>query len=230
MMTKMALVDFCGTVVDFQTLMPYLERMLKEHNRLLYCLCCNPVNKWAYWFLSRVIWHLFGIEISDKRMLVGLLKGISEEDFIRYGREYYVQRVRPHLIPEAMELLQKLKREGCILTIVSGGSAFYISCFAEEFGIAHSLTAELGFENGVCTGKVLRECLREEKPVAVRQFVRENGLDCEFAAGITDHESDLPMLEMCAQKFVISAGGHQPWVTDEMKEIIYQIKAKAVWQ
>lgn len=221
-MKKVALIDFCGTVVDFQTLNPYLESMVKAKSRWKYVCFCNAPVKLVCRVISKIGRRFFRVKFLYKAGLVRLLKGVREEDFVRMGELYYQSRVKPNLIPETLDVLQKLKDNSCILVVVSGGSRYYITYFAHEYGIEHCLTAEIEFENGVCTGKIIRECMLSEKVGVINRFVADYAPDHVFEAGISDSRTDMPMLALCKKKIVISHKEHQQWVTDDMDEIIYK--------
>lgn len=224
-MKKIALIDFCGTVVDFQTLDPYLKMVLHMQPglqyKLKYYLFCNSFARFGCRIISKVLRDLIGVTFSYKHLLVRLLKDVKKDEFVRIGKIFYEEKIKTHIIPETIDIINSLKDSGCLLLIVSGGSSFYISFFAGEYGIDCCFTVEIGFNNGVCTGKIIRECLRKEKVELVQRFVSDNNLSCSFEAGITDSVSDLPMLDMCRDKYVVSNNAHQDWVTDDMKEIIY---------
>lgn len=220
-MKNIALIDFCGTLVDFQTLNPYLELVLKNRSKIKYYLFCNKFVKSACKIISKVFRRYLRIKFLYKAGLVWLLKGVREEEFIRQGHEYYNKTIRHHLISESIESLRSFKDKGYELLIVSGGSKYYISHFANEFGIDGFLTAEIEFGCGACTGRIIRECMLSEKVKLINDYVHEKGCDCVFRVGMTDSISDLPMLELCDRKLIVSCRKHQKWVTGDLYEIIY---------
>ena len=94
-MKKIALIDFCGTITDFQTLSPYLEQLLKERSKYRYYLFCNPIDRLGYRVLSKIGRHLFGKPFPYKQLLVRLLKGVRVEDFISAGTVFYTGDHQP---------------------------------------------------------------------------------------------------------------------------------------
>ena len=63
--------------------------------------------------------------------------------------------------------------------------------------------------------------MAKKKVEVINSFTERNNLDCSFEACVTDSISDLPILDLCKEKIIISSNKHQNWVTGDMKEIIY---------
>lgn len=220
-MERLALFDFCGTIANFQTLGPYLEYVLSNESPIKYRILCNAFSRFFFriidMFIAKAGMHCF----IYKLIMVRQMKGISRSALKKYGTEYYQQTIRDNLINETVNLLKKLYGEGYRIVIVSAGSDFYIRDFAAEYGIEDLITAEFGFTDEKCTGRLLSECMYEEKTERIKDFIRGHDQlwSCEIAC--SDSVSDLPMFGLCRRKIVISHGAHQQWVTKDMEEIIW---------
>ena len=221
-MTKLAVIDFCGTIANFQTLDPYLEYVLKNERKASYILLTNRVIKAVLSLSNRVIWKLGYHHYFRKVLTVTSLKGISEETLYKYGKKYFEERVKSNLIPEVLDLVGKLKSEGYMTLIVSGGSKYYIKYFADNFGIDDVISAEIEIIEGKCTGRLLRECLGKEKLDMLKKYISDKGVNVLEMLCVTDSESDIPILNECNKKIIISNNAHQKWVDESMEEIIWQ--------
>lgn len=221
-MTKLAVIDFCGTIANFQTLDPYLEFVLKSERKASYILLSNKAIKAVLSLTNRVIRKLGYHHYIKKALMAASLKGISEEALYEYGKKYYEERIKTNLIPETMELIGKLKAEGYMTLIVSGGSKYYIKYFADNFGIDDVISAEIETSDGKCTGRLLRECLGKEKVEMLKEYIVKKGINVSEKLCITDGESDIPILSECNKKIIISNNAHQKWVDESMEEIIWQ--------
>ena len=221
MADRIALIDFCETLADFQTLIPYLEYVIRQKNACRSrVLNSNVVKKGCA--LMSLIMHAFGWKYPIyKQILVWQLRGLKRGQLEEYGKKYYEERVRGHLITPTLEFILQLKKQGYRLMIVSGGSEFYIHWFAQEYGIDDVLSARFGYEDGICSGKLLHECMGHEKTEMIREYMQVHSITGEFEVGVSDSQSDLPMLGLCRQKVIVSHGGHQRWVTENMDEIIW---------
>lgn len=220
-MEKLALFDFCGTIANYQTLGPYLEYVLRRESPYKYRILCNSISKSFFRIVERIINHAGVHCFLYKILLIHQMKGISSSLLDQYGTEYYQQIVKNNLICETTGLIRSLRENGYEIVIVSGGSGFYIKDFAVEYGIKHIITAEFGFADEKCTGRLSSECMFEEKKRRIEAFICQQDKPCSCEIACSDSFSDMPMLELCRRKIVISHGKHQQWVTKDMEEIIW---------
>ncbi len=221
-MIKLAVIDFCETVASFQTLDPFLEGILKKERPVAYRILSNKLLVYILNMCNRILFKLGYVYILRKRWMVRALKNISVEKLEKYGEKYYIERVKPHLIPDTIHLIKQFQTDGYKTVIVSGGSDFYIRYFAKEYGIDDVVSADIEVQNGRCTGRLLKECLMKEKVSMLYQWIQDNSLIVSEKVGVTDSMSDLPLLNECDRKIIISHKYHKEWVTKEMEEIIWE--------
>ena len=221
-MNQIALIDFCRTAVNFQTSDPFLEYVLQREHPVRCKLLHNPVTENILQFFTRVL-RVFGIRrYLYKLALIRQVKGLTYDELEAYGKGFYIEKIRPNLLAPTMELLAQFQEAGYIIIIVSGAFEFYINEFAKEHKIDRVITSHLGFdENNVCTGRLVTECMFEDKLADIEKMV--SGIDDpkEMTVACSDSRSDLPMLSLCKRKIVLSEGKHQRWVTKDMEEIIW---------
>ena len=218
---KIALIDFCETIVDHQTFDPFIEYVLQHERQTRYRLICTPFVKMSCRLLTWLFSRLGRNVYVYKNLIVAQTKGLPQKKLEMLATSYYTECLQPHFIPQTLELLRELKAQGCELVIVSGGCNLYINCFAKEFCINHIISAELEFVESICTGRLKTDCMGSGKLVRVQEWMAEEGLSDKCAVGVSDSISDMPMLSMCDRKIIISKLGHQNWVTNEMEEIIW---------
>ena len=191
---KIALFDFCETLVSFQTADAFVRfvgeatgsarvsRMMRIHHFL--------DRKGINGRLSK----LFPESSPGKRLVARGLKGFREDALDELAGRYYAQRLRPALIPEVVGRLRSLQRDGWRIVLVSGAYDSYLRFFAREYGIAQDdiLATHLRFRKGVCTGTFDgKDCMYGNKiDYLERRFSREA---CESMA-FSDSASDLPLL------------------------------------
>ena len=216
-----ALIDFCETIVDHQTFDPFIEYVLQHERLFRYRLTCTPAVRMFCRLITRVLSKLGSPVYVYKNLIVAQTKGIPLERLENLAAAYYKECLQPHLIPQTLELLGKLKAQGFELVIVSGGCNLYITYFAETFGINVVMAAELEFSDGVSTGRLKTDCMGSEKVACVQKWMADEGLSGKCAVGVSDSISDMPMLSICERKIIISRHEHQNWVTSEMEEVIW---------
>lgn len=220
-MEPIVLLDFCGTMVDFQTFDPFLEGLLCKERPLRYRWTTNVLCKKICGMISRVFSMARVTCQVYKSLLVWQTRHITRHSFEAYAQDYYQKKVRPHLIIPVLQLVKGFIGQGYRIIIISGGADFYIRHFAEEYGIQDVITSQIEFREDCSTGFLSEDCIGERKVIMLQQYMDEKRITGVFAAGITDSKSDWPILRMCERKIVVSSGSHQPWVTKQMEEIVW---------
>ena len=225
-MEKVVLLDFCGTVVPFQTFDRFME----------YILCREKKNfsGRAGYVVKRSLFILQGIErifrihrLLYKEYLVKKTKGISKKVMERYASEYYDQVLRPCLISDTEAIVKDYINRGYRIIILSAACDLYLKYYATEHGITDIVSTEIRFKNGRSVGRIDgTDCIGGEKVNRLRKYMKKEGIGkkgihVHMEAGISDSVSDLPMLLLCQKQIVISHKRHQDWVTDRMEEVIW---------
>ena len=218
---KVAFFDFCETIVDFQTADAFVDYVrekrqsgVMEKKELVrkYLLKTKIIR-----FLEILIGSSFSI---NKRMKLNQLKGISENEVKKYAIDYYQEIVKPRFIPAIISRLSKLQAEGWSVVLVSGGYDVYLNEFAREFGIVKVISSIIGFDRGICTGRMKGlDCLRSNKIVLLQQFYAKEEIK---SVSFSDSSSDIPLLSWTNKGYVVSHLKHQDWVDKfNFKEIIW---------
>ena len=215
---KLVILDFCGTVVDYQTFNPFIEYVLEKSGKISYrgffCYALKLIDSG----LSK-----FGIALNlYKKKIVKYTKGISESFMEQCAFEYYEKKVSNHYIPETLELIDRLKNNGYCIIIVSAACNMYLKFFASDYSIDYIIANELLFENGESKGRLKRkDCIGKRKPQYLEEYMGNMKMNGEYWICITDSKTDIPIIRLCKKSFIISHNNHQNWVGPEMEEIIW---------
>lgn len=220
-MDKYVLLDFCETVVDFQTFDAFLEYVLQSKRPWLYklCMCKSLVfvlNKMTA-LLMRIGYKLY----LRKHLLIACTLGMNINALLSCGEDFYKKIVSRHYIRDTIRLIKKFQQDNLKIIVISGGSKFYIDCFAQEYGIKHVISAEFLTLNNKSMGILRRECLGTEKMIMLDDYLMKHNLSGEFEYAVTDSKSDMPMIKRAKQAIIISHKNHKSWVNETMEEIIW---------
>jgi HAD superfamily hydrolase (TIGR01490 family) len=111
-------------------------------------------------------------------------------------RECFVEeKIRPIILPKAMELLQKHREAGDTLLIITATNRFVTQPIAEILGVNHLLATEVEMKEGRYTGKVMGiPCFREGKVQRLAIWLEETGHSLEGSWFYSDSLNDLPLL------------------------------------
>lgn len=219
---NIAIFDFCETIADFQTMDPFLNEVIKiKHPYLSKVISSIFIKKVAN--ICTRIFRYFGYKgYLYKRLLVFYTKGVKENEFYLVGKSYYEKIIKNHFIKESMELFNHLKSLNYKIFIVSGGSRYYIKWFADEYGVDQIFSAEIEMKNEKSTGKLLVECMGEDKVTIINRYMCNEKISSPIDICISDSISDMPLLQLGEKKIIISHMQHQKWVEKDMEEIIWK--------
>jgi HAD superfamily hydrolase (TIGR01490 family) len=105
------------------------------------------------------------------------------------------EKIRPIILPKAMELLQKHREAGDTLLIITATNRFVTQPIAEVLGVNHLLATEVEMKEGRYTGKVMGiPCFREGKVQRLASWLEETGHSLEDSWFYSDSLNDLPLL------------------------------------
>ena len=222
MKDKIALFDFCDTLVDFQTGDAFID-FIRENT-----------NKKRAFFLEKV--RLFLIKMRffailskflpnnnwHKKLKLFQLIGISKNEIEHLSLLYYTEQIRPHLITKIIQELQQYKEKGYSIYIVSGGFSDYITHFCKEFEINKPIATNIKYKDGICLGIIDGiDCMHTEKIDKIKNVIDLSNIDIEESVAYSDSITDLPLLTIVKRGIVVSKEHSQYWVTTNgLEEII----------
>ena len=220
---KVALFDFCETLVDFQTADAYVNYVRERTGRVRMRRIELFQNILLKTFITPVLEKLTSGKFAiNKRLKLSQLKGLSCQELGFLARGYYEDRIKPHFIARMIDELVKLKEAGYCIGIVSGGYGIYEKFFVDEFGLNFLLCSNIQIgENGVCTGKMEgKDCMNENKVEYLNKLFTNKP---SRTVAYSDSISDLPFLKWADEGFVVSRNNHQNWsCKNNLKEIIWK--------
>ena len=220
--TRVALFDFCETLVNFQTADSYVyyvlekskskfsQRWIKFYDFLKKCKIIFLLEYFSRWRYS-----------INKRMILMSLKGFKETELQALACSYYYDRIRPNFINTVLGTLKQKKTDGYRVYIVSGGYDIYLKYFVEEFELDGLLSTRIAFKNGECLGRFDgKDCLSQQKIKYLNEVLIQKP---DYSESYSDSISDLPLLTWTTEGFVISKYQSQKWALDnKLNEIIWK--------
>jgi HAD superfamily hydrolase (TIGR01490 family) len=121
------------------------------------------------------------------------------EQLDRWRAEFMTTRIRPIILPKARELVDRHRRNGDLVAIITATNSFITTPIAQAFGVEHLIATEPEQVDGRFTGRVTgTPCFREGKPARVREWLTGRGLALEgFEESwfFSDSRNDVPLLE-----------------------------------
>lgn len=212
-MKKVVIFDFCETLVDFQTADAFVDyvRGRLNHQTVLRKEKINLFFRKCK--LTRIAERLTSYKWSiEKRLKLWQLKGVAENDLDKLALDYYKEIIKPHLIEKTNSILQQHQQNGDEIWLISGGYGIYLRYFKDEFGIDQLISSNIGFRNGYCTGSMTgKDCMHIHKVELLNDKLSQGQRnDVEIVASYSDSSSDIPILKIAKQGFIVSRK-HQSW-------------------
>ena len=217
--------DFCETLVDFQTADAFVHFIRNHHgnkqmNRRN--LLVSFLNKtYIIAFLEKI----FPQKSLNKRLVLWQLKGLSMNAIDQYANEYYHNMIKPHQIPQIVELLHELQSKGFRVVLVSGAYYSYLKLFAVDNGILDEdiISSRIGFNDSVCTGSFDGiDCMGKNKVTLLDEKYNKTNI---YSISYSDSISDMPLLLWANDQFVISRNIEQKWAKkNSLKQIVWHQK------
>lgn len=231
-MKRLALFDFCETLVSFQTAGHFVDYVrAKAGNSQMFRLEQLRVQSKKLRFTT-VVNKLFPHFNFDKRLQLYQLKGFTKDALEAFAEEYYVKHIVPNLIPELLAKVREKVAQGYTVSIVSGGYSIYLKHFAKEYGITDIISSEIGFnKNQVCTGRLEgADCMYHYKIQKLNKHFVAGDINLEESVAYSDSITDLPLLRWAGTGVVVSSEKSQKWAAENgLTEIIFEKKATTVF-
>lgn len=113
---------------------------------------------------------------------------------------YMAQTVRPMITEKARALVEKHRRNGDLLVIITATNSFVTGPIAREFGVEHLIGTTPEEKNGQFTGRVSGvPSFKEGKITRLLQWLEARGQkldDFETSWFYSDSHNDLPLMKM----------------------------------
>jgi len=124
-------------------------------------------------------------------------RGMAESVLEEAGKHTFEKHLVTQIYPESRALVVAHQEMGHTVAIITSATRYQAEPVAAELGIDHLLYTELGVENGILTGKVVRPtCYGEGKAIAGRSLAAKYDLDLEQTYFYSDSHEDLPLFEL----------------------------------
>ena len=139
------------------------------------------------------------------RFQMELLARFPRASLDAWHAEFMEQHVRPYVRREARALVDRHRRAGDELALITGTNAYVVTPIAREFGIEHVLAVEPEAANDEFTGGwVGTHTYQAGKVRKVEEWMERRGVDWSSVRTVfySDSINDLPLLERVTEPVV----------------------------
>lgn len=202
---KVAIFDFCDTLVSFQTADEFIK------------YCATRKNKTKFYSFEVFRYILRRLRLlrgpANKKFLLRYIKGMKKEEVDLLAEEYFENRIKCSLIENSLESLKKLKSDGYKIIIISGGYECYIKAFSKNFNCDEVIGTEIEFVDGIATGKIAGlDCMGVNKIHKLNKVIDIKSINYDESYTFSDHDSDIYIFSLVKNRFVVRRKGYdQSW-------------------
>jgi HAD superfamily hydrolase (TIGR01490 family) len=120
-------------------------------------------------------------------------------------RERFIEeKIEPILLPAAYELIEKHRKAGDILIVITATNQFVTEPIVRFYGIEHLIATLPEFRDGRYTGQFVgAPCFREGKVERLNSWLSANDHSLEDSWFYSDSHNDLPLLSRVANPVAV---------------------------
>lgn len=163
------------------------------------------------WFIIRILARNFFYKrdvYSPEKMSRFVLRFYRDRDINEYvagAGEYYNAMIRPHIAPNVRARLDRHRADGHATVLITAGIRYLCEPVVADLKMDHLCCSDLEIgPSGRPTGRPVEPvCIGEGKVLKAKRLAAEQGIDLAQSYAYSDHQSDLPLLELVGHPVVV---------------------------
>jgi len=194
-----ALFDMDRTLINVNSAAPYV-RWRRRHGRN----SAADVARVAYWLLKYKFGLLDAERIAER--VVSAFRNDREAELLSDYAEWYRAEGQRHIVAKGRATVERHRRDGAVMAIVTSATRYAAAPLAEELGIPHLLCTRLEVDAvGRFTGRIVAPmCYGPGKAEQATRWAEELGCDIRQAYFYTDSITDAPLLSIVAHPVAVN--------------------------
>lgn len=199
-MERLAIFDVDFTLTRKETLLQLFRFLIKEDKKNLR-------------FIPRVGFAglMYGLKIYDekkvKQSFLKFIDGIDEKDLKILVKKYYDEVLSKILYEDAIDMIRKLKAEGCKVFLISASPEFYVNELYNIKEVDFIIGTRFSVNQGKFERKMLGEnCKGEEKVRRLKEYLKEQNIIADYKNSymFSDSLADKPLLDLVGNAYLIN--------------------------
>jgi HAD superfamily hydrolase (TIGR01490 family) len=177
----------------------------------------SKLQKWVYvpwilfWGILRKL-RLISLQSFKEEALVALIG--KNQTFIRKIGQLFLEEQLVEIVREkAIRRIRRHRESGHFTFIVTSCPDVYILSLVEYLKCDGYECSRLAYRNSKFIGSIVgKDCFGSEKVSRLKAIVEDRELDLSHSYAYSDHESDLPLLELVGKPVAVTP-------TDQLRQI-----------
>ena len=193
-MKRIAVFDFDGTITRKDTLIEFI-RFVKGSTALCWGLLLH--RPW----LVLMKMHLYDNGKTKERVFSWFFKGMSLAQFNQLGQLFYETQAEKLLHTDASKAINKHKRHGDIIVILSASIENWVQPFTSALQADGILGTQAEVTDGKLTGRFsTKNCYGQEKVNRLKTWLDANVNEQPYIIAYGDSRGDKELLEFANEK------------------------------
>ncbi|MEM6583327.1 MAG: HAD family hydrolase [Pseudomonadota bacterium] len=138
------------------------------------------------------------------RFALSTLKGRSMDELARWHRQFMQEKIDPIMLPQSLALIERHRKQGHDLLIITATNAFITRPIAHALGIDELIACEAEIVDGFYTGAPIGvPSFHAGKVVRLNDWLDERKMALTDDYFYSDSHNDLPLLELVAHPVAV---------------------------
>ncbi|WP_054958397.1 HAD family hydrolase [Paenibacillus dakarensis] len=201
MAQKVALFDVDKTIIHKDSMFQFVMYGIQKKPSSFYFLFLIVIYSVLYKL------HLMKAETA-KSSYFRFIKMMNEEDL----KLFFETKILPNVYPGALSEMQNKKKDGYHILLVTASPYAYMKYF-EQLDVVDGVIGTNLIKSGEQFTHLIdgNNCKGEEKVTRIQGYLQEKGItiDYDHSCAYSDSLSDMPMLELVGQKYLINCHKHK---------------------
>lgn len=199
-MVRLGIFDIDYTITRKESMAEFYKFMLRKKPKLIKHL---PGT-----FAAGLLYLTNKLELKKaKETFASFVEGIHEDEMKELVKEFYQKRLSKLFYKDAIDMIRKLKNEGCIIYLISASPEFYLREFYNIPEVDMVIGTRYKMKEKCHTCSIDGEnCKGEEKVKRLMEVLKKENLEVDFENSymFSDSLSDLPLLNLVGNPYLIN--------------------------
>lgn len=199
-MDRLAIFDIDFTLTNKETLIEFYKFMIKKKPSLIVHMPRSLFAGILY------IFKVYNLKRA-KEAFISFIDSVEEKELESIIKEFYEKVLSKILYEDSMEMIKKLKKNGCKIILISASSEFYLKEFYNIKEVDKIIGTRYEFGNKKTRGRIIgANCKGEEKVIRLKEFIEEEKLKVDFKESFmfSDSLSDAPLFKLVGHPYLIN--------------------------
>ncbi|WP_034869515.1 HAD-IB family hydrolase [Clostridium lundense] len=197
---KLAIFDVDFTLTKRETLIEFYMFLLRKRPYLI---------KHIPRSLKAAFFYAFKIYDSGKAKenFISFIDGVKEDDMKELVKEFYEKRLSKILYKDAIDTMEKLKKQGCQIYLISASAEFYLNELYNINIVDKVIGTKFTLNDGIFSRKIEgKNCKGEEKVNRLMQVLKKENIEVDFKNSymFSDSLADLPLFNLVGNPYLIN--------------------------